>query len=636
MANAPGRPSKACDVCKKQKIRCSGERPSCKRCVRLKNICKYGTNRIHPRQNRSVTRAVIANGASQSVESRRLAPVALPANLSAESVSNHDFFQGIAPSLVNTLVELYFDNVYQSTLLLHKTIFLQSLADQTVKPHILLSILAWGANFYRNETGKATLKEQGLMTKWAKEAGPLVFQDAEDLSDDNLVTFCNLSLFWHSQGSWRISYLHKGNACQLLHINGTGPKNGSSLGAESRRRRFWACYLFHCFSCEKLFRFEAIADIENLPLPWPEEDFAVGSSRSAIATIANGVCSESIFGELIRGLNLWSSVVSVVRSEGDLSLRLQEIFRVENNISSWWNNVPDSSKLDPSSISTTPRKDLPKIMLTNLVYHQSLCVLHSSIVPLFCWSTGDRTYSSARQLSAQVAFDNAIAISSLITAILTTGYPLSSMPIFVAYAAYSSCAIQIPFLWCSEPSVRERAQSNIDANVKMIQGMSNYWKLASLLQLYVRCLHNVHKHNPPIISGEPKYMDISALVDFDVDASLAKSSILQFAGMLRSNENGYVKAGDETSDPTISRGGDMSSNPQTSDHTANTSNPNTIIPQTPKQLNSGPSEWPTLDIFNSLIDADMAGLFSVDDDFDLSFLDADQTSWDLGLDLEIP
>lgn len=66
------------------------------------------------------------------------------------------------------------------------------------------------SSFYRNETGKATLKEQGLMTKWAKKAGALVFQDAEDLSDDNLVTFCNLSLFWHSQGSWRISYLHKG------------------------------------------------------------------------------------------------------------------------------------------------------------------------------------------------------------------------------------------------------------------------------------------------------------------------------------------------------------------------------------------------------------------------------------------
>ncbi|KAF5536616.1 hypothetical protein FMEXI_10215 [Fusarium mexicanum] len=334
-----------------------------------------------------------------------------------------------------------------------------------------------------------------------------------------------------------------------------------------------------------------------------------------------------------------SSVVSVVRCEDDLNSRLQEIFRVENNISSWWNNVPLTFKLDVSTVSNILQKDLPKIILTNLVYHQSLCALHSSIVPLFCWSKGDKTYSSARQLSAQVAFDHATAISSLISAILNTGHPLSSMPIFVAYAAYSSCAIQIPFLWCSEPSVRERAQSNIDNNVKMIQGMSNYWKLASLLQLYVRCLHDVHKRNPPVIAGEPRYMDISALIDFDVDASLAKSSILQFGGMLRSDENGYVRAGDETSDPTITAavsGGNVLPDRQALDHAPNTDNPNTIIPQTPRQLNTGSSEWPALDIFNSLIDADMAGLFPFDDNFDLSFLDVDQTSWDLSLDLQIP
>ncbi|KAF4339116.1 hypothetical protein FBEOM_6934 [Fusarium beomiforme] len=643
MANAPGRPSKACDICKKQKIRCSGERPSCKRCIRLKNTCRYDNPTARIRTNRRAANAVRSTRSSHSIP---LAPAAVPTPLLITPDSSQDYYKDIKPSLINTLVELYFNNVYQSTLLLRKSTFLQSLAAQIVRPHVLLSICAWGANFYRDESGKATLKEQGLMKKWAKTAGALVFQDAEELSDDNLVTFCNLSLFWHSQGSWRISYLHKGNACQLLHINGTGPKNSSSLEAELRRRRFWACYLFHCFSCEKLFRFEAIADLENLPLPWPEEEFAVGISTSSVATISNGVNSGSIFAELIRSLTLWASVVSVVRSEGDLNSRLQEIFRVENNISAWWQSVPNIFKLDSSNISTMPRKDLPKMILTNLVYHQSLCALHSSIVPLFCWSNGDKTYSSARQLSAQVAFEHAGAISNLVAAVLATGAPLSSMPIFVAYAAYSSCAIQIPFLWCSNPPIRERAQANIDSNVKIIQGMSGYWKLASLLQLYIRCLHDVHKRRPPKISGEPKYMDNSVLVDFEVDASVAKSSILQFAGMLRSDENGYVKPGDESSDPTssaINECGDIALDAQVSEGltciSTDTTHPNTIFPQSPKQLNSTVSEWPTLDIFNSLIDADMAGLFPMDENFDLSFLDTDQTSWALnsmGMDLELP
>jgi hypothetical protein len=48
------------------------------------------------------------------------------------------------------------------------------------------------------------------MTTWAKRAGKLVFLEAEDLNEENIVTFCNLALFWHGQGAWRISHLHKG------------------------------------------------------------------------------------------------------------------------------------------------------------------------------------------------------------------------------------------------------------------------------------------------------------------------------------------------------------------------------------------------------------------------------------------
>jgi hypothetical protein len=48
------------------------------------------------------------------------------------------------------------------------------------------------------------------MTDWAKRAGKLVLQEAEELHEDNVVTFCNLALFWHAEGSWRIALLHKG------------------------------------------------------------------------------------------------------------------------------------------------------------------------------------------------------------------------------------------------------------------------------------------------------------------------------------------------------------------------------------------------------------------------------------------
>lgn len=138
-------------------------------------------------------------------------------------------------------------------------------------------------------------------------------------------------------------------------------------------------------------------------------------------------------------------------------------------------------KVEVIDVPIVEKRELPKILLVNLVYHQSLCALHSSIVPLFCWSKGDGTYSSARQLSAQVAYEHSCSVSSLMRSVLATDCRISAMPLFVAYAAYSSCAVQIPFLWCSEASIRERARGNVEANVSMIQKMSSYWKLASLL-----------------------------------------------------------------------------------------------------------------------------------------------------------
>ncbi|KAH7191847.1 uncharacterized protein B0J16DRAFT_393909 [Fusarium flagelliforme] len=619
MTRAAGRPSTSCNTCKWQKIRCSGDRPSCTRCARLKASCHYHSGGVQ-KTLREVDRPI---GSRKRTPSSRFSstPTAAGPKRSLSDAPQDNIYHDIPPSLLTTLVNLYFVNVYQSTLLFHKPTFLQSLSHGTVRQHVILSICAWGANFYRDENGKSTLKEQGLMTQWARKAGSLVFQDAEDLNDDNIVTHCNLSLFWHSQGSWRISYLHKGNACQLLHIIGTG-SSSASLESETRRRKFWACYLMHCFSSEKLFRFEAIADVGNLPLPWSDDSFEAGVTLDGVATVENGVDTGSVFAELIRGLHLWCSVVSVVRSKDTtLNTRIPQIFKIESEISTWWQRVPHNFKLDTSTILATDQSSLPKTLLTNLVYHQSLCALHSSIVPLFCWSKGDRAYSSARQLSAQVAYEQACTISRLILIILDSGFHISSMPIFVAYAAYSSCAIQIPFLWCSQLEVKGQAQLNVQTNMKMIQGMSSYWKLASLLQVYARCIHDVHKRNPPTISHEPKYAGVSAFVDFGVDASLAKASILEFTGLLRSDNGGYVKPGEESHDliaKTTEGDGTMTDS-------SRDVQPSNLSQVADVQQSNFPepiaSEWPTFDVFNSLFDADITTLSPLDDTLDLSAFD---------------
>ena len=48
------------------------------------------------------------------------------------------------------------------------------------------------------------------MVEWARKAGRHVLQEIEDLEEENVSTLFNLSLFWHSQGSWKKAFLYKG------------------------------------------------------------------------------------------------------------------------------------------------------------------------------------------------------------------------------------------------------------------------------------------------------------------------------------------------------------------------------------------------------------------------------------------
>jgi hypothetical protein len=269
-----------------------------------------------------------------------------------------------------------------------------------------------------------------------------------------------------------------------------------------------------------------------------------------------------------------SSVVSFIKSpDSSLNLRIPGIHELDENISHWWRNLRPDFKLSPSNIATVPRDKLPKILLINIAYHQSLCALHASIVPLFSWSASDDSWSSARQLSAQVAFEQAKLVSALIGAILSTFDSLSAIPGFIAYAAYCACAIQIPFLWCSNLVVKDLAHANIKTNVRLIRSMATYWKFAALLvklstfwnkisvansvakqQVHVRCLYNVHKRHPIILEGEPKHMDAAKLTSCKINTTYVRASILEYTGILMSPRDEFAKPGEEINNLGIEDG----------------------------------------------------------------------------------
>ncbi|EXJ69937.1 uncharacterized protein A1O5_07010 [Cladophialophora psammophila CBS 110553] len=153
-------------------------------------------------------------------------------------------------------------------------------------------------------------------------------------------------------------------------------------------------------------------------------------------------------------------------------------------------------------------------------------------------------------MSAQVAYDHACAASALVDAVLSTFARLSAIPSFVAYAAYCGAAIQIPFMWSTEPAVKQRAYENVRANVKMIYTLAKYWKFAALLESHVRYIYQIHAKSPVILENEPKLIiDSKKLMSFrGTTAVHARESILGHNRILWRNGNVLPRPGEEVAD----------------------------------------------------------------------------------------
>lgn len=153
MWNSIGRPKSACTTCKGQKIRCSGERPICGRCSRLRRHCVYhndpptsrrsafNSSSVHTNRNRPSAPRHKFNGEVVPPRHCTYSHPAAPLSVSPKQ----ETYLGISESLMYTLVEVYYENAYNASLLLHKGLFLESLAAGTVEPHVILSICAWAS-----------------------------------------------------------------------------------------------------------------------------------------------------------------------------------------------------------------------------------------------------------------------------------------------------------------------------------------------------------------------------------------------------------------------------------------------------------------------------------------------------------
>lgn len=157
--------------------------------------------------------------------------------------------------------------------------------------------------------------------------------------------------------------------------------------------------------------------------------------------------------------------------------KLMSLQKLDSRLKEWQKGLPSVFSLHLMD-QRTKAQESQAIML-HMMYHQIMCTLHSSIVPLFSFSPQEENYRFFKSTSAQTALFHARQISAVFAQgnlwnrTIATG--------FLGYAAYCSTAIQMPFLWCEKEQVRANAHSNIVANLDALHAIGRHWKLIATL-----------------------------------------------------------------------------------------------------------------------------------------------------------
>ncbi|PTB35162.1 hypothetical protein M441DRAFT_94006 [Trichoderma asperellum CBS 433.97] len=564
-----GRPRTACTQCsslkslltESAKIRCSGEQPSCRRCTRLGRHCTWADD----------YRAQRAFGHNHlDFFARDLDAWAMIPSLPADS--HQSSAVGISRTCMFDLVNTFFTHVFNASLLLHRTSFLDCLSCGSAEKHMTLSVMALASRFSQKPNPCDNAVGSGFAEELATEAERLVFARLASPSEENLVTLVNLTLLWYAQGQWRRAAIHLSNAQCTSRILGLGRKPllgysnnqeqtvGDFITAELSRRRFWAVFLLSQFAkgddCYQQFEAE-LKDPAGVKAPCNEQMFQPLGNTNLDRHFGNQIVVDSLYAHMIRVTSMWTMVLTcssrrtvcqLVKSHSKFTAKLLTIQELDLRFNAWRTSLPSSLELDDVLQDSSLRRS--KVSLLHIIYHQVMSVLHACVIPLFCLhsirptdatdtpsaateadremetETDPMAYESLQRASAQKALYHARQISHIISKTELNGVQLLSSG-FTGYAAYSSCAIQLPFLWCRSPNVREMARRNIQANIAVMDYIQSQWKVVAALRGYIPLLYKHHESMSYSLPDEPVNLQLADLnLHCKSDSNRATMSIL--------------------------------------------------------------------------------------------------------------
>ncbi|KAH7399068.1 fungal-specific transcription factor domain-containing protein [Phaeosphaeria sp. MPI-PUGE-AT-0046c] len=305
----------ACENCRRKKTRCSGERPVCSFCARLKQDCRYNDsfsfNFGGPSNESSLqeenaglaTRVALlesrlslmdATGANAATVSNLFGDpytTLLPQSLSPDSVerfTSSDLTFLLDANTLKSLADVYFSCCHkQMYAFFHEETFRQNLENESLPSYILLTFAATAVRFSKEPCfagRQAECRDTYAKLAW-DDLMQYAFSESYNMDVSMVQAAALLGIIDFISGRENLAWVKFGLATRFAQTLELGKENTSSLfphEAEERRQTFWSVYILDKLGSCGRNRPPALLDSDcTSRLPLNEDTIHVDSSLTA-------------------------------------------------------------------------------------------------------------------------------------------------------------------------------------------------------------------------------------------------------------------------------------------------------------------------------------------------------------------
>ncbi|EGU79870.1 hypothetical protein FOXB_09632 [Fusarium oxysporum f. sp. conglutinans Fo5176] len=309
----------ACERCRRQKLRCSRQRPTCTRCSRFSVTCSYpelaDRRRLAARRESVRAEQSRPEAAPVTPESTELNVGTARSPSEAPRISSIGFVdvgpsrtehvaQGSAGTNLDdlppraiglALLDIYFERLYNATLLFNRTQLFESYLDGSLPPYLLRSIFALSSLFLRKLRHQpprlgthAVSPELAAFATYASYGDGWVEaarREAWLLTDRPTVQVVQalscLNLYWFATRDLdraRINAIMayaSATTFRSLNLSDNGTRTKDELQLVERKHGcFWACWSTMCISSfPEAYAKNAWEEACNVPLPVASDGF---------------------------------------------------------------------------------------------------------------------------------------------------------------------------------------------------------------------------------------------------------------------------------------------------------------------------------------------------------------------------